>query len=109
MYQGRENQAAESFLNTLQEVLKTFNYASGAPVKIEVKSNRFEDWRNLLLNKLTPQTQMVVCLISGNRGNGPLYKPLKNFLLTERPVPSQILLSGTINKRKLNEKIFYDF
>jgi len=73
---------------------------------IEVSGNRFEDWRDILKSKVTPQTQLVVCLIQGNRGNGQLYKPLKNFLLTERPIPSQIMLSGTINKRKLLSLIY---
>jgi hypothetical protein len=82
-------------------VLKTFNYASNPPTVIEVSSTRFEDWRDLLKSKLTQQTQIVCCLIQGNRGNGPLYKPLKNFFLTERPIPSQIMLSGTINKRNV--------
>jgi hypothetical protein len=82
-------------------VLKTFNYASNPPIIIEVSSTRFEDWKELLKTKVTPQTQMVCCLIQGNRGNGALYKPLKNFFLTERPIPSQIMLSGTINKRKI--------
>lgn len=70
------------------------------PMQIEVQGSRFEDWKKLLLNNVSLNTQLVVCLISGNRGNGGLYKPLKNFLLTERPIPSQIMLSGTINKRK---------
>ncbi len=48
----------------------------------------------------------MVCLIQGNKGNGQLYKPLKSFLLTERAIPSQIVLSGTINKRIYIE-IFY--
>jgi hypothetical protein len=80
--------------------MKTFNYQASPPNVIEVQGYKFDEWKKILLGKLTLHTQLVVCLISGNRGNGPLYKPLKNFLLTERPVPSQIMLSGTINKRK---------
>ncbi len=81
-------------------MLKTFNYVSNPPTVLEINSFRFEDWKEQIKGNVTPQTQIVCCLIQGNKGNGQLYKPLKNFLLTERAIPSQIMLSGTINKRK---------
>ena len=42
----------------------------------------------------------VILIIPGSRGKGPLYSSLKKFLLTTCPIPSQIILSGTISKGK---------
>ena len=42
----------------------------------------------------------VILIIPGSRGKGPLYSSIKKFLITKCPIPSQIVLSGTISKGK---------
>jgi aubergine-like protein len=43
---------------------------------------------------------MVVLLLPGQKGKCTLYDDVKKFLLTEFPVPSQVVLVGTIAKGK---------
>jgi aubergine-like protein len=50
--------------------------------------------------KLNPNVQAVVLLTPGQKGKNPLYDDLKRFLLTEYPVPSQVVLCNTIAKGK---------
>jgi aubergine-like protein len=43
---------------------------------------------------------MVVLIIPGQKGKSQLYDDLKRFLLTEYPIPSQVVLANTISKGK---------
>jgi hypothetical protein len=85
----------------LDQVLKTFKYKTDEIKKISVRSNNYNDWENAIKNNLNSSTQFVVLLIPGSRGKGPLYKDLKNLLFTKFPIPSQVVLAGTISKGKI--------
>ena len=43
---------------------------------------------------------MVVLLLPGTKARCPLYNDVKRFLLTEYPIPSQVVLTSTISKGK---------
>ena len=43
---------------------------------------------------------MVVLLLPGAKGKTPLYDDVKRFLLSEYPIPSQVVLAATISKGK---------
>jgi aubergine len=49
---------------------------------------------------LNDNVQAVVLLLPGNKGNCKLYDDLKRFLLEEYPIPSQVVLCGTIQRGK---------
>ena len=53
-----------------------------------------------LREKVHSQAQLVVVLLPRNLSY--LYKPIKHLLTTEKPVPSQILLASSIEKRDLS-------
>ena len=43
---------------------------------------------------------MVVLILPGQKGKNPLYDELKRFLLSEYPIPSQVVLCNTISRGK---------
>jgi len=43
---------------------------------------------------------MLICVLQGAKGKGVIYKELKKFLISEIPIPSQVILTSTINKPK---------
>ena len=43
---------------------------------------------------------MVVLLLPGTKARCPLYNDVKRFLLTEYPIPSQVVLTSTIQRGK---------
>jgi aubergine-like protein len=57
-------------------------------------------WIRELRNKLNDGIQMVVLILPGAKGKNPLYDEIKRFLLTEYPIPSQVVLCNTITKGK---------
>jgi aubergine-like protein len=59
-----------------------------------------ESWRRELKSKLNPNVQAVVLLLPGQKGKNPLYDELKRFLLSEYPIPSQVVLCNTISRGK---------
>lgn len=68
---------------------------------VEVKpAMRPDNWIKVMKAKLKEGIQMVVLLLPGQKGKCTHYDDVKKFLLTEFPVPSQVVLVGTIAKGK---------
>ena len=61
---------------------------------------RAEAWVKVLQEQLNEGVQMVVLLLPGSKGRCNLYDDVKRYLLTEFPIPSQVVLTATIQKGK---------
>jgi len=61
---------------------------------------RSDGWIKALKEQLNDGVQMVVLIIPGQKGKSQLYDDLKRFLLTEYPIPSQVVLANTISRGK---------
>jgi aubergine-like protein len=61
---------------------------------------RAEAWVKALQEQLNEGVQMVVLLLPGSKGRCNLYDDVKRYLLTEFPIPSQVVLTATIQKGK---------
>ena len=61
---------------------------------------RAEAWVKSLQEQLNEGVQMVVLLLPGSKGRCNLYDDVKRYLLTEFPIPSQVVLTATIQKGK---------
>jgi len=59
-----------------------------------------ENWKKELQSKLNCGVQAIVLLLPGQKGKNNIYDEVKRFLLTEYPIPSQVVLCGTISKGK---------
>ena len=63
-------------------------------------AQRADNWIKELKKELDLGVQMVVLLLPGQKGKCTLYDDVKRFLLEEFPIPSQVVLVGTIAKGK---------
>jgi len=63
------------------------------PIKFGMKADA---WVKELQSKLNKGVQAVVLLLPGAKGKCNLYDDVKRFLLTDVPVPSQVVLTSTI-------------
>ena len=61
---------------------------------------RVDAWIKTLKEQLNEGVQMVVLLLPGSKGRCNLYDDVKNYLLTEFPIPSQVVLTSTIQRGK---------
>lgn len=61
---------------------------------------RADAWINALRDQLNEGVQMVVLILPGSKGRCNLYDDVKKFLLTEFPIPSQVILTSTIQRGK---------
>jgi aubergine len=103
---------ATQFVDTMKQVQGTFNYQMRPPAVFLVKSQNYRDWeaeisRTLENNK--NNVQAVVLIIPGNRGKGQLYNDVKRLLMGKFPIPSQVVLSGTLAKGKYFKINFLSF
>nr|XP_035950899.1 piwi-like protein 1 isoform X3 [Halichoerus grypus] len=65
--------------------------------KIEV-DDRTEAYLRVLQQKVTSDTQIVVCLLSSNRKDK--YDAIKKYLCTDCPTPSQCVVARTLGKQQ---------
>lgn len=61
---------------------------------------RFDAWRRELQNALNDGVQLVVLILPGSKARCQLYDDVKKFLLEEYPIPSQVVLTSTIQRGK---------
>lgn len=99
----KDESLANQFVETMKQVQGTFNYQMKPPAVFLIKSQNYRDWeaeisRNLQNNKIN--VQAVVLIIPGSRGKGQLYNDLKRLMMGTFPIPSQVVLSGTLAKGK---------
>jgi aubergine-like protein len=97
---ARDSQATDVLMTTLQQVQKSFNYQLAAPVSIIVRGTQFKDWEEAISSNIKPDCQVVVLVIPGAKGKGFIYNDVKRLLCCRFPIPSQVILSSTLTKRK---------
>jgi aubergine-like protein len=97
---SRDYDLALVFMNNLYQATQTFKYSMNRPDIIQVNSNNFKEWENTIRTKTSPQTRVVVLVLSGPKGKGQNYNELKRLLKTEFPIPSQVVLTSTLKKDK---------
>ncbi|KAI4568727.1 hypothetical protein MJG53_014345 [Ovis ammon polii x Ovis aries] len=66
-------------------------------IRIEV-DDRTEAYLRVLQQKVTSDTQIVVCLLSSNRKDK--YDAIKKYLCTDCPTPSQCVVARTLGKQQ---------
>jgi aubergine len=95
----RNKRAQETLLRELKAAFELFKLKSNPPRVFEIASDRTEDWIRQL--KSIPEfVQVVIILIPGTKGRAPLYDPLKWHLLETTGIPSQFVLTSTLEKGK---------
>ena len=77
---------------------ESFNYHMQAPRIVYVKSSHLKDWEIELETQIVSKDQAVVLIIPGSHGKSELYNDLKTLLYTKIPIPSQVILTGTLIK-----------
>ena len=97
----RDAQIANQFKSTMKQCLDQVNFEHADPAVYSVKPGmRSDAWIKELKKQLNDGIQMVVLILPGAKGKTPLYDDVKRFLLSEYPIPSQVVLAATIQKGK---------
>ena len=68
--------------------IETFDYEVCKPREFPIRSNKFDDWREVIERSLNSTVQAVVLILPGAKGKAPLYDDLKRLLINKIPVPS---------------------
>ena len=99
-YQAKDHAQAKILVQMLEKVLQAFDYQAKPMAMFPVQGANLEIWRQEIAQKIKNDVQVVILLIPGNLGNSQLYHDLKKLMLTEIPIISQVVLTGTINYGK---------
>lgn len=97
----RDAQIASQFKSTMKQCLDQCGYPDSEPNVCAVRGGmRPDGWIKALKEQLNEGVQMVVLILPGSKGRCTLYDDVKKFLLTEFPIPSQVILTSTIQRGK---------
>ncbi len=101
---ARDRETTENvFLKTLlEQVAGSFKYHIQPPLKVFVKSQNLRDWEEEIRKNLgnAQDVTAVVLIIPGSKGKGNLYNDLKRLFCVQYQIPTQVILTSTLNKRK---------
>ncbi|CAH2295702.1 piwi 1 [Pelobates cultripes] len=95
IYSKRIYDAANTLAQNLFRVSQQMGIKINKAVMVEVDDST-DAYLKVLQQKVTSDTQMVVCILSTNRKDR--YDAIKKFLCVDFPIPSQCVLAKTLNK-----------
>ncbi|CAF1131387.1 unnamed protein product [Adineta steineri] len=96
IFYQRDSQVAHQFVDALYKVCTPFGMRVDFPEMIELPNDRSETFIRAIENKAHPQMDLVCCILTNNRKDR--YDAIKKVLCVDCPVPSQMLLSKTLQK-----------
>lgn len=97
----RDSQIANQFKSTMKQCLDQCGYPPSEPNMVQVRPGmRVDAWIRTLQQQINEGVQMVVLLLPGSKGRCNLYDDVKRWLITECAVPSQVVLTSTIQRGK---------
>jgi aubergine-like protein len=104
-YQENDQALCDTLVNEFGEVIrKQYGFAEGRPkcfsIPVARRGQEWQEWDRVLREKVTRGSgvQLIVCILPGSRGKSSLYDNLKRLTLSTIPVPSQVVLNGTLRK-----------
>eukprot|EP00069_Balaena_mysticetus_P005325 bmy_17974T0 len=97
IYTRRNYEAANSLIQNLFKVTPAMGIQMKKAIMIEV-DDRTEAYLRVLQQKVTSDTQIVVCLLSSSRKDK--YDAIKKYLCTDCPTPSQCVVARTLGKQQ---------
>lgn len=99
---NKDKESTENFLQMFKKVQESYNYQIANPNLVYVKSIQFRDWEEAITRNISKDVQTVLLIIPGAKGKGFIYNDVKKLLTLKYPVPSQVVLTSTLMKRKFN-------
>ncbi|XP_018431983.1 PREDICTED: piwi-like protein 1 [Nanorana parkeri] len=95
IYARRNYDAANTLTQNLFKASQQMGIRMSKAIMVEVDDST-DAYVRALQQKVQPDTQMVVCLLSSNRKDR--YDAVKKFLCVDCPVPSQCVVARTLSK-----------
>jgi len=101
-YPRRFKKETEALLRDLQNCLRDFRYPCSPPRRVEIDDDKIETWCAAIDSTLKDHldTSVAIFVIQGKKGASPVYHELKKKLVTDCPVPSQMILADTLSRGK---------
>ncbi|NXL28210.1 PIWL1 protein, partial [Glaucidium brasilianum] len=95
LYTRRNCDIANTLVQNLFKVTPSMGIRMNKATMIEV-DDRTEAYLKYLQQSVTPDTKIVVCLLSSSRKDK--YDAIKKYLCTDCPIPSQCVIARTLSK-----------
>ncbi|XP_004709078.1 piwi-like protein 4 [Echinops telfairi] len=96
IYSGREENINESFLSCLRRAGSSMGFNVNYPKIVKVQENPAAFLR-AIQQYVHPDVQLVMCILSSNQKS--YYDVIKKYLSSDCPMPSQCVLTRTLNKQ----------
>lgn len=91
----------QTFLGLFQAVVTQYAISIAAVESVPINDMRnFNEVKAAAHEKLTPQVSLCIWILPGRKNAGVNYENIKRYLITNLPVPSQMILASTIQGGK---------
>jgi aubergine-like protein len=99
-----------TFKNMIPNCLRSLDITFPSIIEVGISQfNNFANVKNSLTQNLNQSSTACVIIIPGRKKQGRHYDEIKRYLLQNIPVPSQIVLSLTMNGKNLQSIVFKIF
>ncbi|XP_066589272.1 piwi-like protein Ago3 [Prorops nasuta] len=96
-----------AFINTFSTVTRAMQISVSEPIRKVLRDDRIEGYLNALREVINNTLEIVVLVLPTNRGDK--YAAIKKFCCVQMPIPSQVIISKTIDNasklKAVTEKI----
>jgi aubergine-like protein len=101
-YPRRFKKEAEALLKELQNCLRDFKYPCSPPRRVEIDNDNIDTWKSSIKDTLGEHkdTSCAIFIIQGKKQASPVYHELKQMLIRDIPIPSQMILADTLSRGK---------
>lgn len=102
IFHQKENlREANEFASSFEKQAQGMGVEFQRPRLVEVPGRQFRDWEAKIKAIVSPEVQLVVCILQGQKNAAPLYKDLKKLFINQIPVASQVILAKTMNGKNI--------
>ncbi|KAK3581959.1 hypothetical protein CHS0354_023428 [Potamilus streckersoni] len=97
---SKYNGNAKDFVDSLIKVGLPMGIKILQPIYCVINNENIDTYISTMQNSITENTQLVMCLLPTNKKDR--YDAIKKFTCVETPVPSQIIVMRTLEKRDIS-------
>jgi aubergine-like protein len=90
----------DEFMSCMRRVCQPMGMNLRPPQIVSLESDRTDQYTQAINRHVTPNTQMVICLLPNNRKDR--YDAIKKLCCVDRAVPSQCMLNRSLSKNAMS-------
>jgi PAZ domain. len=99
---SKDKSLVQNFIDKLGDARQKIKNLINQPELFTIAHSDWESWRTILSQKITSDVRLAIIVLPGKGKSSSYYNDIKRYLLTPKPVLSQVVMSATLQSNKIN-------